>query len=136
MIKSTIAIADDVLKYVKQTSLVTSVNGVCRADRPIPVGSDKEDIWIKCISKQDGEIEKAIVIVNVYVPDQYNSEEQQWELNRARIRTLAAICDTIFDYVSVGSYHFEKQTQNIEAVQDINKHFISNRLLYRHNTNT
>lgn len=134
--KSAIQIEDDVFGYLKTTSLKTSINGVIRNGRPIPPDSTKEDVWIKCLAVESGQIQEAIVIVNVYIPDAYDKTEGQYIIDRKRVRTLASLCNTLLEYKSIRDYHFELQTQTIEKIQEANKHYITNRLLYRHNTNT
>ena len=73
--KSDIEIQKFVYHKIKGTDLERNVTGKL-SDRGRPNKSDKEDIVISILANEGcGQIQRAYVNVNVYVSDQWNSEQ-------------------------------------------------------------
>lgn len=132
--KSDIEIAKFVRSKIKGSNLERFVTGKL-SDRGRPCGSDKEDIVISVLSNEGaGQIQQALVNVNIYVSDQRNSETKSWEIHTSRVGELCKLSKFLFS-IREGDYH----TVPSECSQKVNpvgiafedghtEHFINNRL--------
>ncbi len=128
--KSDILIKDDVHTFIKNSTLASAVTGKICKQGVRPKGSDKEDVVISVIANQNGQIQEAVVNVNIYVKDDIKSDGQNQE---ATIR-LRELCDTASEILEVGSgedFRFTLESQRVIEVEGTKEHVINNRLNYK-----
>ena len=128
--KSDILIKDDVHTFIKKSPLASAVSGkVCKQGKR-PKGSDKEDVVISVIANQNGQIQEAVVNVNIYVKDDIKADGQNQE---ATIR-LRELCEIASDTLEVGrgeDFRFTLESQHVIEVEATKEHVINNRLNYK-----
>lgn len=83
--KSDIEIKDAIYAVIKGSSLEKAVTGKLKKTKR-PTSSDKEDIVISILDNGSGQMQKAFVNVNIYVPDYIR--DGQAEENTIRLREL------------------------------------------------
>lgn len=94
---SDIDILDEFYMLMKEMPLLSEVTGRL-SNKGRPTGSAKEDVVISILANEGaGGIQKAFVNIRVYVSDVYNAQTKDWEMDKARCRTLSALCKPIFD---------------------------------------
>lgn len=137
--KSEIDIKDDIYRHLHCCSLTTSVSGQLSKRGVRPTASDKEDIIISVLSSDTSdEIQTAIVVVNVYVPDQ-RLPTGEAEEHSARLRELCRLGVEVLNrgYGEGCEPHgLFGQCPNcpprlVGPVNGKEEHCISHRLLYR-----
>lgn len=121
-------IKDDIYHFIKDSELETAVSGVIRKTRR-PVGSDKEDIVISVLENGHGQIQEAIVNVNIYVAD--NVRDGQAEEDTIRCRQLSRIAADLLEVGRGDGFRFILDRQRVMPVNGKDEHFINNRLLYK-----
>lgn len=130
MMKTDIDIKDDIYSHLKESALEKSVDGrLCKRMRPN--GSDKEDIVISVVANQNGQIQEAVVNVNVYVRDVF--VRGQYEEDTIRCRELCRMAWEVLEVGRGGDYRFVLDRQRVLPVEGKNEHFINNRLIYMQN---
>lgn len=128
--KSDIAIKDDMYMFIKNSSLATAVSGKVCKQGVRPKGSDKEDIVISVIANENGQIQEAIVNVNIYVADDVKSDGQNQEAT-IRLRELCKIASETLEAGSGEDYRFTLESQRVLAVEDTREHAINNKINYK-----
>ena len=128
MILSDIAIKDEVYKLLSGSSLPSMISGRVYKDAR-PTNSSKEDIAISVLAGDASQTQEIILNVNLFVPDVKRGNEHIE--NTARLRTLANECISVMHEKVVGGIWFRLEAQRIMAVQDVDFHFINNRLIAR-----
>lgn len=129
--KSEIDIKDDIYRHLHCCSLTTSVSGQLFKRGVRPTASDKEDIIISVLSSDTSdEIQTAIVVVNVYVPDQ-RLPTGEAEEHTARLRELCRLGAEVLNRGYGEGYRFTLESQRIIPVNGKDEHCISHRLFYR-----
>lgn len=121
-------IKDDIYHFIESSELETSVSGVIRKTRR-PAGSDKEDIVISVLENGHGQIQEAIVNVNIYVTD--NIRDGQAEEDTIRCRQLSRIAADLLEVGRGEGFRFILDRQRVMPVNGKDEHFINNRLLYK-----
>ena len=121
-------IKDDIYHFIKNSELETAVSGVIRKTRR-PAGSDKEDIVISVLENGHGQIQEAIVNVNIYVAD--NIRDGQAEEDTIRCRQLSRIAADLLEVGRGDGFRFILDRQRVMPVNGKDEHFINNRLLYK-----
>ena len=127
--KSDIVIKDDLYKFIKNSTLATSVTGKVCKQGVRPKGSDKEDIVISVKSNVNGQIQEAKVNVNIYVKDDEKSDGQNQEAS-IRLRELCSIAAEVLDVGLGDDYRFSLNSQRVLAVEDTREHVINNEIIY------
>ena len=128
--KSDILIKDDVYRIVKASSLASAVTGkVCKTGVR-PKGSDLEDVVISVIANMNGQIQEAVVNVNIYVKDDIKSDGQNQEAT-IRLRELCSMAANLLEVGSGEDFRFTLESQRVLAVEDAKVHVINNRLNYK-----
>lgn len=128
--KSDILIKDDLYKFISKSPLKSSVTGkICKVGVR-PKGSDKEDIVISVIANMNGQIQEAVVNVNIYVADDIKSDGQNQEYT-IRLRDLCRIASETLEVGSGDDYRFTLESQRVIEVVDTKEHVINNRLNYK-----
>lgn len=128
--KSDILIKDDVHSFIKKSPLASAVTGKVCKQGIRPKGSDKEDVVISVIANQNGQIQEAVVNVNIYVKDDIKADGQNQE---ATIR-LRELCEIASDTLEVGrgeDFRFTLESQHVIEVEATKEHVINNRLNYK-----
>ena len=128
--KSDILIKDDIYKFIKNSTLDTAVTGKLCKTGVRPKGSDKEDVVISVIANQNGQIQEAVVNVNIYVNDDVKSDGQNQEAT-IRLRELCSIASELLETGSGDDFRFTLESQRVIGVDDAKVHVINNRLNYK-----
>ena len=117
--KSDIEIKDAIYVVIKGSSLEKAVTGKLKKTKR-PTSSDKEDI---------GQMQKAFVNVNIYVPDYIR--DGQAEENTIRLRELCKMSyELLFNCRGDGFRVDSKGSkQRVLEVSGKDEHFINNKLL-------
>lgn len=127
--KSDILIKDDIYNFIKGAGLHLSVNGKLCKEGERPKNSLKEDIVISVISNENGQIQPAIINVNIYVQDNQKSDGQFIE-NTIRLRELCSLASNTLEVGSGDDFRFTLSSQRVIKV-DTNEHVINNKLVYK-----
>lgn len=128
--KSDILIKDDIYNHIKRSVLATAVTGKLCKQGVRPKESKLEDVVISLIANQNGQLQEAVVNVNIYVEDIKKSDGQHIE-NTIRLREL---CNVAADVLEVGrgdDYRFTLESQRVLEVSSAELHVINNRLNYK-----
>lgn len=128
--KSDILIKDDVYAFIKKTPLAAAVTGKICKQGVRPKGSDKEDVVIAVVTNMNGQIQEAVVNVNIYVKDDIKSDGQNQE---ATIR-LRQLCEIASDTLEVGrgeDFRFTLESQHVIEVPGTKEHVINSKLNYK-----
>lgn len=128
--KSDILIKDDLYKFINTSPLKSAVTGKICKQGVRPKDSDKEDIVISVIANINGQIQEAVVNVNIYVMDDIKSDGQNQEAT-IRLRDLCKIASETLEVGSGDDYRFTLESQRVIEVADTKEHVINNRLNYK-----
>lgn len=128
--KSDILIKDDLFQFIKNSPIASAVTGKICKQGVRPKGSDKEDVVISVIANMNGQIQEAVVNVNIYVNDDIKSDGQNQEAT-IRLRTLCSVASEALEVGSGEDYRFTLESQRVLAVDDAKVHVINNRLNYK-----
>ncbi len=128
--KSDILIKDDVYAIIKKSPLASAVTGKICKQGVRPKGSDKEDIVISVIANMNGQLQDAVVNVNIYVQDDEKSDGQNMEAT-IRLRQLCEIASDVLEVGSGDDFRFTLESQRVMEVEGTKEHIINNRLNYR-----
>lgn len=128
MIKTDIDIKNDVYKHIKNSKLVTSVNGKLSKTKR-PANSDKEDIVISILENGSGQYQEAYVNVNIYVKDL--SRNNQSEEYTTRLRELCRVADEVLSVFHGETFRCTLDKQRVLEVNGKDEHVINNRLFYQ-----
>ena len=126
--KSDIEIKDAIYVVIKGSSLEKAVTGKLKKTKR-PTSSDKEDIVISILDNGSGQMQKAFVNVNIYVPDYIR--DGQAEENTIRLRELCKMSyELLFNCRGDGFRVDSKGSQQrVLEVSGKDEHFINNKLL-------
>ena len=126
--KSDIEIKDAIYVVIKGSSLEKAVTGRLKKTKR-PTSSDKEDIVISILDNGSGQMQKAFVNVNIYVPDYIR--DGQAEENTIRLRELCKMSyELLFNCRGDGFRVDSKGSkQRVLEVSGKDEHFINNKLL-------
>lgn len=128
--KSDILIKDDVYTHIKNSDLSSAVTGkVCKTGER-PKGSMLEDVVISVFANVNGQIQDAVVNVNIYVRDDIKSDGQNQEAT-IRLRELCNVASKALEVGYGADYRFSLESQRVIAVQDTKEHVINNKLIYK-----
>lgn len=128
--KSDIEIKDDLFQFIKNSPLALAVTGKICKTGVRPKGSDKEDVVISVIANLNGQIQEAVMNVNIYVADDIKSDGQSHE-STIRLRELCRIASETLEVGSGDDYRFALESQRVLGVEDAKVHVINNRLNYK-----
>lgn len=129
--KSDIFIKDDVYALIKNSPLASTVTGKICKQGVRPKGSDKEDVVIAVVANLNGQIQEAVVNVNIYVADDIKSDGQNQEAT-IRLRELCRIASETLEVGSGEDFRFNLESQRVIEVADTKEHVINNRIIYKH----
>ena len=128
--KSDILIKDDVYSFLKKSPLAAAVTGKVRKQGVRPKGSDLEDVVIAVVANKNGQIQEAVVNVNIYVKDDIKSDGQNQEAT-IRLRQLCKIASDTLEAGSGEDFRFTLESQHVIEVPGTKEHVINNRLNYK-----
>lgn len=128
--KSDIDIKDDLFQFIKKSPLALAVTGKTCKTGVRPKDSDKEDVVISVIANLNGQIQEAVVNVNIYVADDIKSDGQSQEAT-IRLRELCKVASETLEVGHGETYRFTLESQRVLAVDDAKVHVINNRLIYK-----
>lgn len=128
--KSDILIKDDLYRFIKSSPLASAVTGKICKTGVRPKGSALEDIVISVIANMNGQIQEAVVNVNIYVKDDIKSDGQNQEAT-IRLRELCSIASETLEVGSGEDFRFTLESQRVIEVADTKEHVINNRLNYK-----
>lgn len=124
-------IKDDIYRIIQGSSLPTDISGVVTRHRR-PINSEYEDIVISVVSNINGQIQEAIVNVNIYVPSILN-EYNEYEEDGIRTRALSKTAQQVLNSYHGGSFYMKLESQHIEEYAEGKVFVINNRLYYKQN---
>ncbi len=128
--KSDILIKDDIYNALKGSSLASAVTGKICKQGVRPKGSSSEDVTISVIANVNGQIQEAIVNVNIYVMDDHKSDGQYQEAT-IRLRELCALAGESLEVGYGPGYRFSLDSQRVLEVSETHEHVINNRIVYK-----
>ena len=128
--KSDIEIKDDIYNFIKGSVLSVAVNGKLCKTGVRPKGSDKEDIVLSILANENGQIQEAVVNVNIYVKDDITDDDQNQEAT-IRLRVLCGIAEQVLSVGRGDDFRFKLASQRVLAVDEAKLHVINNKLIYK-----
>ena len=128
--KTDVEIRQDIRAIVADSGIASSISGSVRII-PRATGSKLEDCVISVLDGDNGQIQDAIVNVNVYVPN-ITSGGDSVE-NVSRTKPLAKTCEAVLDRGSGEGFRFHLEKQRILPVNGKDEHVINNRIRYKYN---
>ena len=121
-------IVDDIKKYLEGLPLASEITGVITSlDRP--KNSKKEDVCIKILSNELGQLQMAMVNVNIYVPDILKKD--QYVENEPRTRKLQRLFADALERHHGGFFRFYSDSMSCFRVEGLNEHQINFKLIYQ-----
>lgn len=112
---------------IKDSALASMVNGkICRDKRDI--NSGQEDITINVLETEGTQLQRAIIIVNVYVKDLYVNG--QYLTDEGRIMTLARECISLLEKYHTKEFAMHLRRQSIIENEAAHEHVISNKIRF------
>ena len=126
--KSDIEIKDAIYEVITGSSLEKAVTGKLKKTKR-PTSSDKEDIVISILDNGSGQMQKAFVNVNIYVPDYIR--DGQAEENTIRLRELCKMSYELLFNCRGDGFRVDSKgsNQRVLEVSGKDEHFINNKLL-------
>lgn len=123
--KSDIEIKDILFGIINGSELQKAVSGKLYKDKR-PTNSGKEDIIISVFDGLNGQIQNAIINVNIYVQDVVRGNDMIENAPRIRLLSKHAI-ELLEDYAE-GDYQFSIEKQQCFKVDGVDEHCINNRI--------
>jgi len=131
MIKAAEIIEQDLFVEIKQSDLGKAINGAVYRDEMRPDNSQKEDCIVKFVSGLDGQIQRGILVLNVYVPD-IKIKSGKMVVNKTRIAELENLIISFVEQCTSTEYLYSLDATPISLAEtDIQQHFIYARIAYR-----
>jgi hypothetical protein len=128
--KTDVEIRQDVFAVVKESAIALNIKGEVRYI-PRKGGSASEDCIISVLDGYNGQIQKCIVNVNVYVPNIDSDGESVEDITRTKL--LAKVCETALECVYGDGFIIRLEKQRIMPVNGKDEHVINNRIRYNFN---
>ena len=126
-------IEKDVYRIIRDSDLNAAIRGKMYRDGMRPKNAKTEDIVVKFLTGTDGQEQKGIVLVHIYVPNIVSpSGDGEMVPNITRIDQLQEIANNVLQGLEDTEYLFEKDgTPKSYEAEDGKQHFINIRLSYR-----
>lgn len=105
---------------------ITSSGGCLYTSEERPDNSAKEDIVISVLDGLNGQIQNAVINVNIYIP--MKKASVGFKKNRKRINDLSQLSIALLEEVYCGDFCFILSKQPVIRVSGVNEHCINNRL--------
>ena len=129
--KSDILIKDDIYGVLKDSALASAVTGKVCKQGVRPKGSKLEDVVISVVANMNGQIQDAIVNVNIYVADD-QKKDGSFQESTIRLRELCSLAYETLDKRYGDGYRFYIESQRVLEVADTHEHVINNRIIYKY----
>jgi hypothetical protein len=129
--KSDILIKDDIYGVLKDSALASAVTGKVCKQGVRPKGSKLEDVVISVVANMNGQIQDAIVNVNIYVADD-QKKDGSFQESTIRLRELCSLAYKTLDKRYGDGYRFYIESQRVLEVADTHEHVINNRIIYKY----
>ncbi len=127
--KSDIEIKTDVVKHIQGSALASEVTGVIRKTGKRPHNSKKEDIVISMLGNLNGQVQKAVVNVNIYVAA--NVVDGQAEEQTKRLEVLCGLASSLFEVFRGDDFRATLSEQRVIEVEGANEYVINNQIEYK-----
>lgn len=116
----------DVIKGSPLEQAVVSTGGVLCKSEDRPTNSAGEDIVISVLDGLNGQIQAAVVNVNIYVP--MEKAHIGFRKNRVHIDNLSRLAIELLENYNGGECLFEIEKQQCLKVDGVNEHCINNKI--------
>lgn len=126
--KTDIDIQQELYHYIKASDIKDAIGGEIRYV-PRSKLATTEDCVISVLDNLNGQIQDAIVNVNIYVANISNRGGSV--ANIPRLQTLAELCSTVLEDVYIDTYWFRLSKQRILPVEGKDEYVINNKLMYK-----
>ena len=132
MTKSEKNIEKDLFRLIKSSALAGMVSGKVYRKGMRPEGSELEDIIVKFLAGQEGQIQSGVIVLSVYIPNITRKGSTRKVENTARVEELE---NAIIDFVKTCPdteylYEFDETMTSLD-VEDIDQHAINARIHYQ-----
>lgn len=122
-------ITTDIYRYIKQSTLASVVTGKIINGKDRTPNSTKEDVTVKVLANNLGQVQGAYINVNIYVPD--TLRKGQYEKDDVRTPLLERTAMNVFQ----NPFHLDGarvviDTQMTNPSPDGKEHIITNKLKY------
>lgn len=126
--KSDIELKDFLYTFIKGSALELAVaaNGGELYKDQRPTNSGKEDIVISVLDGLNGQIQNAVINVNIYVPDVSRNVDKIE--NTPRIRILSRVAIELLETSNDGECRFHIEKQTCFKVEGADEHCINNKI--------
>jgi len=134
MTKTGQQVEDDIYGMVKNSPLVSIINGKVYKYGTRPRDSKKEDAVVRFVTGFDSQIQSGTVVINIYVPDFDAFQDGLLVRDITRCTEIEVAANKWIDSLTVEKtdYNFKlSQTIYTEEEPEINQHFVSIRLRFR-----
>lgn len=129
--KTTLDLVDVTWDRLNSSSLKTAITGKIYKYRR-PVNSNVEDVVINSLPVTNEQLQRAVVNVNVFVPDVTISVNgnQDKVPNHVRLKQLAQTATSELNDRLIGDYSWEVQQQTVLEDEESQQHFVNIRLQF------
>ena len=132
MMKTAKAIERDVFNIIKESLIGSTIKGTVYRKGIRPPNVDTEDVVVKFLSGLDEQVQKGVVIVNIYVPDiilQGHSEKVE---DIKRIEIFQELATNLLETLTDTEYQFEKDGTPVSLkAEGIEQHFVNLRIKFK-----
>ena len=132
MMKTAKAIERDVFNIIKESLIGSTIKGTVYRKGIRPPNVDTEDVVVKFLSGLDEQVQKGVVIVNIYVPDiilQGHSEKVE---DIKRIEIFQELATNLLETLTDTEYQFEKDGTPVSLKSEgIEQHFVNLRIKFK-----
>ena len=119
-------IVNTMYSYLNTSALNTAANGDVYKHNERPLGSSKEDVVISILGAPNVQIQRALVNVNVWIPDKLVGGT--YYPDHARITALSGTAWEVLKQHVGNGFHFSIDEQLIVRDKETNQYFINNRV--------
>lgn len=131
-IKTEQEIERDFFAMVRQSSLGRSIKGGIYRSEMRPNGAISEDIVIKLLAGTNGQIQRGIITLNVYVPDVPYLNDGRNVPNHSRISELQGLVNEFIAGQSATEYQTTPdEMPRTESAEEIGQHYIYTRIHFK-----
>ena len=130
MRKTGAEIEADIYAIIKASSIKTTIAGTIYKDGMRPMDAKTEDAVVSFLTGTDGEIQKGVVNLNIYVPDIDNGGGQLVK-NTARCKTLEVLVNGIIQALKPAEYRLQLDSIiQTFPTEGLKQHFVNTRIKF------
>jgi hypothetical protein len=120
----------EVFQLIRDSSLKSIISGGIYRDGMRPFNSDKEDVIVSFLTGIDGQFQRGIVNINIFVPD-IDFGGQSKVKNIARCNLIEQVCSGIISSLKKDGYRFSLDSliQTFKA-EETSQHFVNVKLRF------